>query len=406
MIPKAAPRLPKLTLKKDLRRALHGGAPWIYRDAVAAHKKLADGTVVLVLGKDGRPIARGIYSASGPIAVRVLTTDPREAVDGLVGVRLERALKAREGLLVARETTAFRWVHGEGDKLPGLHVDVYGAYASVYFDGAGPRAFYERNAIAPLLLEKGKALGLVAVVERGPRGESGSNVTLAGEAQAGEIEIREDGIVFGVDLAHGQKGGLFLDQRDNRALIRGIAQGRRVLNLFGYTGGFSLHAAFSGARQTTTVDSAAPAIEAAKRNFERNAGALAALGPREGDDFVVADAFEYLEQARARGKRWDLVISDPPSFAPNERAKPAALQAYTRLHRLCASVVEPSGILCAASCSSHVSETEFVRTVTLGAAEAGRRFEFREALGAASDHPVLPAFPEGRYLKFIVGSVR
>src|SRR6185503_19550527 len=192
-----------------------------------------------------------------------------------------------------------------------------------------------------------------------------------------EIEVRENGLRFGVDLLHGQKGGLFLDQRDNRALVRTLASGRSVLNLFGYTGGFSVYAAAGGARATVTVDAAAPAIAAARRNFERNG--LATDGAR----FVAGDAFAFLEQTARAGERFELVISD----APSRRALATGLRAYRRLHRLCAAVTAPGGTLCAASCSSHVDAAAFLATVRDGARDAGRRFALVELRGAGADHP-------------------
>jgi 23S rRNA (cytosine1962-C5)-methyltransferase len=228
--------------------------------------------------------------------------------------------------------------------------------------------------------------------------EAGDKATVVlGAAPADEVEVRENGLRFGVDLLRGQKGGLFLDQRDNRALVRTAARGRRVLNLFGYTGGFSIYAAAGGARATVTVDAAAPAIAAARRNFERNR--LATGDAR----FVAGDAFAFLERAARDGERFDLVISDPPSFAPSRRALPTGLRAYRRLHRLCAAVTAPGGTLCAASCSSHVGGPAFLGTVREGARDAGRRFRLVELRGAGADHPVVPQFPEGDYLKFAVG---
>jgi 23S rRNA (cytosine1962-C5)-methyltransferase len=239
---------------------------------------------------------------------------------------------------------------------------------------------------------------LTAVLERRPRAGDKAAV-LAGTPPRGEIEVRENGLRFGVDLAHGQKGGLFLDQRDNRARVRALAAGRRVLNLFGYTGGFSIYAAAGGAAETTTVDLAAPAVESARHNFERNGLSLAH------GRLVAGDAFAFLEQAARDGARYDLVVSDPPSFAPSERAVPRALAAYRRLHRMCAAVTAPGGLLCAASCSSHVNRAAFLRTVQQGAADAGRKLTVTEVLGAAADHPTLRAFPEGEYLKFAVGGL-
>ncbi len=401
----AAPRLPKVKLRKDLRRALHAGAPWIFRDALGDSPDIADGELVLVVGKDARPLGRGFFDKKGAIAVRMLTTDRADDVPTVVRERLTRALDARRALFESGETTAFRWVHGEADRLPGLHVDVYGPYASVSFDGTGARAFYVAFGLADALLEAGSSFELAGLVER-TRREGGGPVParpLAGPLPEGEVVVREHGLSFAVDLVHGQKGGLFLDQRENRARVEKLSRGRSVLNLFGYTGGFSLHAARGGAARIVTVDSASGAIEAARRNFALNAETLGRAAASA--EFVVADAFEYLRDARRRGERFSLVISDPPSFAPSERTRPAALASYVRLHALCAAVVERGGIFCAASCSSHVGEADFLRSVREGAEQAGRAFSLREIHGAAGDHPVIPEFPEGRYLKFAIGTL-
>jgi 23S rRNA (cytosine1962-C5)-methyltransferase len=317
--------------------------------------------------------------------------DLRAAVDG----RIAAALARRLAFIDRAQTDTFRWIHGEADRLPGLHVDLYGPVAVVRADGAGARAFYQDLPARLVAAAAAAGVTVTAVVERG-QGEGEGAAAALGPLPAGELEVRENGVRFGVDLARGQKGGLFLDQRDNRALVRTLAPGRRVLNLFGYTGGFSLYAALGGAAHTTTVDVAAPAIAAAKRNFERNGL------PLDRAHFHAGDAFEFLEAAIARGERWDLLISDPPSFAPSAKALPQALRAYTRLHRLCAAVTAPGGTLCAASCSSHVDGRAFLETVADGVRAAGRTHTLVELRGAAACHPSLPAFPEGDYLKFAV----
>jgi 23S rRNA (cytosine1962-C5)-methyltransferase len=245
-------------------------------------------------------------------------------------------------------------------------------------------AFYE--PLGPKLLAAAQdRLTLSTVIDREGRDEAGERIVL------------EDGVKFAVDLAHGQKGGLFLDQRENRERIGALARGKSVLNLFGYTGGFSLHAAKAGATRTDTVDVAGPAIEAAKRNFELNELQTMNAG------FYSEDAFEFLEDAGKRGDRWDIVISDPPSFAPRRDAVLAARAAYTRLHRLAALVTAPRGLLCAASCSSHMGRDDFLQTIADGVRAAGRRWRLESLHGAAFDHPTLEAFPEGDYLKFAVG---
>jgi 23S rRNA (cytosine1962-C5)-methyltransferase len=209
------------------------------------------------------------------------------------------------------------------------------------------------------------------------------------------VTVEEHGLAFVVDLARGQKTGAFLDQRDNRARVRAMASGKRVLNLYSYAGGFSLFAAAGGAGHVTSVDVAAAAHATAQASF-RASGLDASRHA-----FVTADVPTFLEAARKRGETWDLVVSDPPSFAPSERAVPRALAAYRGVHRACADVLSPGGILCAASCSSHVDPAAFLST--LDDAALGRDdLRLVELAGAGADHPSLPAFPEGRYLKFAV----
>jgi 23S rRNA (cytosine1962-C5)-methyltransferase len=382
------PPSPSVLLRKNLARAIRQGAPWVYRDALLPHEELADGALVEVRTRDRRPLAVGYWDKASPIAVRLLDARPFDPAD-LVRGRLKAALGRRLARLDRRETTAFRWVHGEADLLPGIHVDLYGDVAAVRFDGDGARAFY--RDLPTWLEEVGRELPVRAAIDRQRR---------QGDARLpDEIEVLENGLRFGVDLAHGQKGGLFLDQRENREEIRARAGGRSVLNLFGYTGGFSVYAAAGGARRTDTVDLAKPAIEAARRNFARNGL------PTEQAGFFAADAFAFLAEAAAAGRTWDVVISDPPSFAPKKTALPAARQAYRRLHRMAAAVTAPGGLFCPASCSSHFDRREFLASVDEGVRAARRRWSLDLVRGAGFDHPVIPAFPEGDYLKFAVGRV-
>jgi 23S rRNA (cytosine1962-C5)-methyltransferase len=381
------PACPKVVLRKDLARALRQGHPWVFRDALAEKPALASGTIVAVVSRDRRVLAYGFWDSVGPIAVRVLDAQPISDARSLLRDRLRQALSKRLARLDRSRTNAFRWVHGEADFLPGIHVDLYDRVAALRFDGGGARAFY--RDLDRILADCATPLRLAHVVDREQRG-----------AELGEIEARENGIRFIVDLNRGQKGGLFLDQRENRQAVATRAAGRSVLNLYGYTGGFSLYAAAAGAARTDTVDIARPALAAARRNFERNDLRLDRAG------FHCMDALAFLDQAARREQRWDIVISDPPSFAPSQRALPAARRAYLRLHRLAASVVAPGGVLCAASCSSHFSRKEFLASVEQGARAAGRRFDLQSVTGAGFDHPTLPAFPEGDYLKFAIGRIQ
>ncbi len=376
-----------LRLRKDLGRTLRQGHPWVFREAIENRLDLAPGELVHVVDKRGREVAFGYWDARGPIAVRVVDLDPIADQAGLVRQRLSAALAMRRARLDLETTNAFRWVHGEADRLPGIHVDVYADILSVRYDGEGSRAFY---ADLPTLLSScAEDLPVRKVIDRELRTQHSE-----------EVEIREHGVRFIVDVGRGQKGGLFLDQRDNRLAVAKLARGKSMLNLFGYTGGFSIHAACAGAIRTDTVDIARPALTAARRNFGINGLDLARAG------FHAADAFDFLQEAISRHEAWDIVVSDPPSFAPSQGSVAAARRTYLRLHCLAAQVVKPGGMLCAASCSSHVPRDLFLALVKSGVHQAGRRFLLAQYSGAGLDHPTLSVFPEGDYLKFALGQVQ
>jgi 23S rRNA (cytosine1962-C5)-methyltransferase len=336
----------------------------------------------------------GIADPTSPIAVRVWTRGRSRLDADVWQERAGHACRLRALLFEDQRTNAYRVVHGEGDRMPGFVVDRYGTVAVLRTDGAGATARVSQFAEAfwPAL----QRLGVRTLVHRvGGRGDTPQLEGLRGAPPPERMVVEEHGVPFLVDLAHGQKTGAFLDQRENRRRVGELARGRRVLNLFSYAGGFSLHAALGGAERVTSVDVAAAAHATAQASF-REAGVDPAAHA-----FVTADVRAFLEGASRRGETWDLVVSDPPSFAPNERAVPRALAAYRALHRACADVLADGGVFCAASCSSHVSADDFLGTLD-DAALAGRELVVAELRGAGPDHPTLPAFPEGRYLKFVV----
>lgn len=382
-------------LHKPLRERIRAGHPWIYDRALAALPPGVAAGDVIAIADDQGEIALAIADPGSPIRARILAP-PGTALDaGWTRGRAEAAAarRARDPLLAG--CTGRRLVHGEADACPGLVVDLYDTTAVVVFDGPAAAAFW-RPRLSDVLagLEHGGAIIAHAWL-RGDRrrGASSPGEAVRGEPP-GELVIAEDDARFAVDVRAGQKTGFFLDQRDNRRTIRRHAAGQRVLNLFAYTGGFSIHAALGGASRVTSVDIAAPAIAGLDRNL-----ALTGL-PAEAHERVAGDTFEFLARAARQGRRWDLVIADPPSFAPSERTRPAALAAYRRLAAAAVAVTEPTGRFALASCSSHVTESDLLDQVADLAPHHVLRL--RAAAGAASDHPVLPAFPEGRYLKFLL----
>jgi 23S rRNA (cytosine1962-C5)-methyltransferase len=313
----------------------------------------------------------------------------------LLDERVGRAIALRAALS-GSNTTAYRLVHGEGDRMPGLVVDRYDSVAVMRTDGEAAAAHAEDFAQA--LWPRVSRDGVSTLVHRiGTKGQEPRLEVLRGDPPPCSIHVREYGVPFVVDLAQGQKTGAFLDQRDNRRRVGELARGRRVLNLFSYAGGFSLRAAIGGASHVTSVDIAARAHATAQASFR-----LAGVDPATVHaSFVTAEVHAFLDAARARRDLWDLIVSDPPSFAPSEKALPRALAAYRALHRACVEVLAPGGILCAASCSSHVDASTFMQTLD-DAALCGRELTVVELHGAGSDHPCVPAFPEGRYLKFAI----
>lgn len=386
------------------------GHPWIYASAVvhvssfsvssSSSSPRRIGSIVRIADQERNRSGWGIYDPASPIAVRVWSTDPSDELGpSMFASRLRRAIAVRESLFGDGATTAHRLLNGEGDRTPGFVIDRYGDVAVLRIDGDAARA------VAPLLTRDLESLlreiGITTLLERIPGKGEGKEVKVRFGAEVSRVEVREHGVPFVVDLLKGQKTGAFLDQRENRRRVAELVARRkraglgiRVLNLFSYTGGFSQRAALAGAT-VTSVDIAAAAHATAQESFR-----LAGIDPKA-HAFASADVFAFLERAKARGETWDVVISDPPSFAPSERAKPKAISAYRALHRACASVLAPGGTFIAASCSSHVSLEELASTLDDNAL-ARSDLRVLELHGSPPDHPTLPSFPEGRYLKLAV----
>ena len=378
---------PRLILRRRLKRALAGGHPWIYRDALEGPTS-APGTVVTVVDERGRFVARGLAEA-GAIGVRVLTVEDEPVDDALLLRRVEQAAALRRQV-VPEQTDAYRLVHGEGDRLPGLVCDVYGGFASIALDGAAAVALRARwlAALRPVLEQLGVRGALVRHGHRHARTVEPAFGTPPPE----ELVVREHGMALVVDLAAGQKTGLFLDHRPARRRVRELAADRRVLDLYAYVGGFSAAAGLGGATAVTTVDIAAPALAMAARTWAANGL------PEGGQTRVAADVPHVLGELAAKRARFDLIVADPPSFAPNAAAVHKALRAYEKLHVASLELLTEGGWLLAASCSSHVDAASFREVLAGAAAKAGRVVQIVDGWGAPPDHPRLAAFPEGDYL--------
>ncbi|GAC1546911.1 MAG: class I SAM-dependent rRNA methyltransferase [Myxococcales bacterium] len=414
----------KLELVKDLARHLRGGHPWIYRRGIErAPAGLPAGSIVDVMDR-ARFVARGYYDPSAAIAVRVLTRDPAEAVTPIFWrKRIARAVALRRAFTPfadAAVTDCVRLVHGEGDGLPGVVLDLYGKWVVLKLYSAGLAA--HREAICGAIRGEVALEGIYGRDEEGARAPAAASSdddeetvpddddpdaeraakrqpkgqVLWGKEPPDPVVVRENGVALAVDVRRGQKTGLFLDQRENRLALRRYARGRRALNCFSYTGGFSVQAALGGAREVTSVDRDDRALSLARKNFELNGLDPTAHG------FVAADVLEFLAAQKAARARYDLIVLDPPAYAKTQKAVPAAIDGYASLHRAALALLPPGGILATASCSARVSIDEFTSAVKEAAQKSSISLQLLEERRQPPDHPVQLAFPEGRYLKFLV----
>jgi len=384
------PRDPSaLVLADALEARLDAGHPWIYRDHVPPRYRARGGEFVHV--ECGRFSGWALWDDDSPIALRVFSR--RERPDAAwVKARVDEAWALRQRLLPPR-TDAFRLLFGEGDGLPGVVVDVYAGFAIIvsYSSALGQVVAWVAEALAA----RPEIQGVCERVTR--RKDRASELRRVSGVEPPEVVmIEEHGLRFEVDFEAGQKTGLFLDHRENRRYLRELARGRSVLNLFAYTGAFSVSCAAGGASSVTSVDIAAPAIAAAARNVLHN-GLPAAL--HEG---VASDVFEFLEASARAGRRWDLVIADPPSFASSRAELFGALRAYKKLHAASLSVLAPGGLYAGASCTAQVSPDAFRQTLAEGAARVGQRLTVVHEAAHAQDHPYAAGHLEGRYLKFVL----
>ncbi|MCO6450202.1 MAG: class I SAM-dependent rRNA methyltransferase [Caldilineales bacterium] len=395
-MPKSSAKTPFVIVSARLKTSLEQGHPWVYRDAVERTPPgLKTGDWVRV--QCGNLQFFGLWDAEGSIAIRIFS---RRNVPNRTWVReqVQTAWDLRAALRQpSAQTTAFRWLFGEGDGLPGVVADYYRDIES------GESWAVLRTYSLGLARIKGWVTELLAeitplagIIERGD--EAGGISLLAGRMPPANIVMMENGLKFEVDLVQGQKTGFFLDQRDNRQMIERWSAGRAALNLFCYTGGFSLYAVRGGAREVVSVDAAHPAVMAAKRNFEING-----FDPAR-HEFHVADCFDLLEKYHGEGRRFDLIIVDPPSFARSKAQLPAALSAYRRLNSLALKCLTPTGLLVSGSCTAQVSPDAFRAMLAEAAVDARCQLRILHEAGHALDHPVPAGFPEGRYLKFVVAA--
>jgi 23S rRNA (cytosine1962-C5)-methyltransferase len=386
----------RIILKSGKDQSVKRYHPWIFSGAIKKmYGQPAEGEIVHVYSNKDEFLGSGHYQDAS-IAIRLLSFTEQEIGESFYRDRLRDAAAARAGigLLNDPETNVFRLVNAEGDGLPGLIIDLYRGAAIMQFHSIGMHRNRER-----LVRGLKEVLGdrLTTIYDKSDStlpsryASAHRNEYLLGEP--GGTEVIEHGNRFSVDWEGGQKTGFYIDQRENRKLLSGYAQGKKVLNLFGYTGGFSVYARRGGAELVHTVDSSAQAIALAEHNMYLNSG------QNSSHKGIVADAFRYLASPESD---YDLVILDPPAFAKHQNVLHNALQGYKKLNAKALEIIRPGGILFTFSCSQAVSRENFRKSVFAASASTGRRIRILHQLSQPADHPVSIYHPEGEYLKGLV----
>jgi 23S rRNA (cytosine1962-C5)-methyltransferase len=374
--------IPTLHINPQLEASVLAGHPWVYHNHLPPHR-LRTGQWVQV--KAGRASAYGLYDENSTIAIRLFGRE--EPSPASIAQKVYTALEWRNEIF-GTDTNAYRLISGENDYLPGITVDKYERFAvlQTYADCL--------ETVVPDVVKALAKSGLKGIVRRG---DDKQLEALYGTLPPPELTVLENGLKIIANLYDGQKTGLFLDHRDNRALLERFCHGKTVLNLFAYTGAFSLYAARGGALQVESVDIAKEAMRDAARNFKLNG-----FDPEQ-HSFVAADCFALLEQYVQAGRQFDVVILDPPSLARSKDNRFAAARAYQKLNALALRCTREGGLFATASCTSQISPEAFKDILLEAAVSAKRRVQVVQENGQALDHPV--TFFEGRYLKFVLARV-
>jgi 23S rRNA (cytosine1962-C5)-methyltransferase len=397
----------RLVLNAGKERSLFRRHPWIFAGAVERLQGAArPGDTVEVVSSKGEVLAKAAFSPSSQIRARVWSFEPEETIDdAFFKRRVAAAVARRQSLPELRSAFGplggLRLIHGESDGLPGVIADRYGDTVVLQLTSAGADKW--RKAIAGALV---KATSCARIYERSDsdvrslEGLDARTGWLHGEPCAALPRIEEDGIQIEVDIVAGHKTGFYLDQRDNRHLCRHLAQGRSVLNCFCYTGAFSLQALAGGAASVLSIDSSASALAQAQRNLSLNPQLPAQLA-----QWREADVFAALRELKAAGSRFDLIVLDPPKFAPSAAHAERAARAYKDINLFGFRLLNPGGLLLTYSCSGGIGIELFQKIVAGAAADAGVDARILRKLGPGADHPVALAFPEGDYLKGLLCQV-
>ena len=386
---------------RGVAKRLRQGHPWLFDGGIEKQRREGEaGSVAVVFDDRRKMVGLGLYDPGHPIRVKMLCRGGGVPIDAAFFASRVEAAAALRAALPAAGTNGYRLLYGESDGLPGLVVDRYDDALVIKLYSA---IWWSRLAqVLPALTRLPGVRHVVLRLSRALKAQGEAFGLRDGQVLTdGPLPVpmtfQENGLTFEVDVQRGQKTGFFLDQRENRQRVEALSANRRVLNVFSYTGGFSLYAARGRARAVTSLDASRPALEAAERNFALNP---AISCPHE---LICGDAFAELKALAAAGASYDVVVIDPPSFARKKSEIASARQAYGRLTKLGLAVLAKGGTLVLASCSSRITMDDFVALNIEAARKAGYRLELLERHGHALDHPV--TFPEGAYLKCLITAV-
>ena len=386
----------KLILKAGREKSLKRRHPWVFSGAVAkVQGNPGPGETIGLWSATGEFLAVAAYSPASQIVARVWDWKERAIDRAFFDANIKRAVEQRRTLLQDTDTDAVRLVHGESDGLPGVVADRYGDTVVLQLSSTGADRW--RAEIADALLDASSAGRIWERSDADVRqleGLAPVTAALRGAREPTRITVTENGLKFGVDLEHGHKTGFYLDQRDNRRRVRELARGREVLDGFCYSGGFALNAAAGGAKSVTAVDSSAEALALARGNAEMNGLAQA--------EWLEGDVFQMLRRFRDQARSFDLIVLDPPKFAPTAAHAEKAARAYKDINLLAFKLLRPGGLLATFSCSGGVGADLFQKIVAGSALDAGVQAQIIERLGPGADHPVALNFPEGDYLKGLI----
>ena len=387
-------RYPQLKIKDDRLPAINRRHPWIFSRGILKHDPIEDGEIVEIISRKGHFQAIGYYQ-DGSIMVRVLTFIQEEIDDKFWLDKIKEAYDLRKNLgIISDQTNAYRLLHGEGDGLPGLIVDIYAAIAVVQCHAIG---MHRQLPAIQRALENVLGDQISTIYDKSKNtlpekyGSKLTNQPIKGKAT--KTEILENGQRFHVDLITGQKTGFFLDQRDNRAALRNFSKDKTVLNLYCYTGGFSVYALEAGAKKVLSIDASKTAIALLEKN-------IALTKHEDRHESLVQDVNQYLKEIPIGV--YDTIIVDPPAFAKSVRKKHNAIQAYKRVNSMALQKLKPGGTLFTFSCSQVIDQQLFYNTITAAAIDAGRNCRVIRHLSQGADHPVNIFHPEGKYLKGLV----